>query len=110
MLQLDGLLALGVAVGELLFVLLFGPRRLPARQLLVRTKGADRMHASSSQDRGLRAFVDGSVQADGKCGFSVVYHPGHPLNDHGRFDPAPAAPDSNLAELARQARVTFMTR
>ena len=87
------------ALLELLIELLFGAPRLGAHRLQVRAKGVDRAHAASSKGRGLRAFIDGSVQPDGSCGFSVFYHAGHPLNAHGRFEPAPCAPDSNLAEL-----------
>ena len=87
------------ALLELLIELLFGAPRLGAHRLQVRTKAVDRAHAASSKGRGLRAFIDGSVQPDGSCGFSVFYHAGHPLNAHGRFEPAPCAPDSNLAEL-----------
>ena len=87
------------ALLELLIELLFGAPRLGAHRLQVRAKGVDRAHAASSKGRGLRAFIDGSVQPDGSCGFSVFYQAGHPLNAHGRFEPAPCAPDSNLAEL-----------
>eukprot|EP00964_Phaeocystis_antarctica_P148873 scaffold115845_cov58-Phaeocystis_antarctica.AAC.5 len=87
------------ALLELLIELFFGAPRLGAHRLQVRAKGVDRAHAASSKGRGLRAFIDGSVQPDGSCGFSVFYHAGHPLNAHGRFEPAPCAPDSNLAEL-----------
>ena len=59
--------------------------------------------AGLAQDRRcgeLRAFVDGSVLADGRMGLAVFYARGHPSNFHGGFDAAPAAPDANLAELA----------
>ena len=87
------------ALLELLAELLFGAPQLDPHRLQIRTKGVDRAHAASSKGRGLKAFVDGSVQPDGTCGFSVFYHSGHPLNVHGRFEPEPSAPDSNLAEL-----------
>ena len=91
------LLASFRALLVLLRELLFGPRLLPSRRLQIR--GVDRAHAASSKGRELKAFIDGSVQLKGTCGFSVFYHAGHPLNAHGRFEPAPSSPDANLAEL-----------
>ena len=88
------------ALLTLLRAFLFALRRLPRDLLSVRTKGVDKQLLTSNKGKRLRAFVDGSVTADGGCGFSVHYDEEHQLNFHGGFNPGSVPAESNLAELA----------
>ena len=87
------------AIAALFWALLEWWRPLSRLRLMVRTKGVDRTLLASTRGS-LRAFVDGSVTGDGKCGFGIFYGERHPLNVQGGFDAGAAPAQSNLTELA----------
>ena len=91
--------AVARAVLTLLVTLLRWTRALPKHRLKVRTKGVDKtlLHSTRGQ---LRAFVDGSVLQDARCGLGVYYGDGHASNFSCGFDAGAPTPTSNLAELA----------
>jgi len=97
---LSTLAAVARALATLVSELLLGNSRLEPSRLSVRPRAVSHAQAHSTRCGELRAFVDGSVLADGRMGLAVFYARGHPSNFHGGFDAAPAAPDANLAELA----------
>ncbi|KAL1523420.1 hypothetical protein AB1Y20_018360 [Prymnesium parvum] len=77
---------------------LCGERLLGRDRLTVNVKGVDPHQLLSSKGEQLKAFCDGSVLQDGRCGIAVFYTDGHPYNFHGGFAPSPPA-SSNLVEL-----------
>lgn len=75
-------------------------RPLSTHRLKVRTKGVDKTLLHSTRGQHGRAFVDGSVLRDARCGLGVYYGDGSASNGAGGFDAGAPTPTSNLAELA----------
>ena len=88
---LSTLAAVARALATLVSELLLGSSRLPPSRLSGRPRAVSHAQAHSTRCGELRAFVDGSVLADGRMGLAVFYARGHPSNFHGGFDAAPAA-------------------
>ena len=91
--------AIARAVLTVFVTLLHCTRPLSKHRLKVHTKGVDKtlLHSTRSQ---MRAFVDGSVLRDARCGLGVYYGDGHASNFSGGFDAGAHTPTSNLTELA----------